>query len=126
MNFSKLTISSALAIGLMASAPMTTMAADSADPIKIVVNNWSSQVVLSNIIGQLLQSKGLNVEYKSSDTQLQYTAMTAGDMDFQVEVWEGSQAESFDKAVKAGVIDLGSHTAVTREDWWYPTNMKEM
>jgi glycine betaine/proline transport system substrate-binding protein len=126
MNFSKLTISSALAIGLMASAPMTTMAADSADPIKIVVNNWSSQVVLSNIIGQLLQSKGLNVEYKSSDTQLQYTAMTAGDMDFQVEVWEGSQAESFDKAVKAGVIDLGSHTAVTREDWWYPTYMKEM
>jgi glycine betaine/proline transport system substrate-binding protein len=37
-------------------------------------------------------------------------------MDFQVEVWEGSQAESFNMAVAAGAIDLGSHDAVTRED----------
>ena len=41
----------------------------------------------------LCSQMGYNVEYKSSDTQLQYTALAAGDMDFQVEVWEGSQAE---------------------------------
>jgi glycine betaine/proline transport system substrate-binding protein len=101
-------------------------AEESTDPIKIITNNWTSQLVLANVVGQLLQSKGYNVEYKSSDTQLQYTALAAGDMDFQVEVWEGSQAESFDKALAAGAVDLGAHEAVTREDWWYPKYVKEV
>ena len=68
-------------------------APESTDPIKIITNNWTSQLVLSNVVGQLLQQMGYNVEYTSSDTQLQYTALANGDMDFQVEVWEGSQAE---------------------------------
>ena len=101
-------------------------AEESKDPIKIVVNNWTSQLVLSNVVGQVLQSKGYTVEYKSSDTQLQYTALTSGDMDFQVEGWEGSQGEAYAKAVAAGALDLGAHDAVTREDWWYPKYMNEM
>lgn len=119
-------LSVALGAGLLAVAPGFATAADSTDPIRIVTNNWTSQLVLSNVVGQLLQSKGLNVEYKSSDTQLQFTAIAAGDMDFQVEVWEGSMAESFDKAVAAGAVDLGAHDAVTREDWWYPSYMNDM
>lgn len=119
-------LSVTLGAGLLAVAPQVAGAADSADPIRIVTNNWTSQLVLSNVVGQLLQSKGLNVEYKSSDTQLQFTAIAAGDMDFQVEVWEGSMAESFDKAIAAGAVDLGAHDAVTREDWWYPSYMNDM
>ncbi len=101
-------------------------APESTDPIKVITNNWTSQLVLSNVVGTLLQQMGYNVEYTSSDTQLQYTALANGDMDFQVEVWEGSQAESFNKAVAAGAVDLGAHNAVTREDWWYPSYMNEM
>ena len=119
-------LSVTLGAGLLAVAPQLARAADSADPIRIVTNNGTSQLVLSNVVGQLLQSKGLNVEYKSSDTQLQFTAIAAGDMDFQVEVWEGSMAESFDKAIAAGAVDLGAHDAVTREDWWYPSYMNDM
>jgi glycine betaine/proline transport system substrate-binding protein len=122
----KALIASTLGVGLMVATPIAAMAEESSDPIKIITNNWTSQLVLSNIVGQLLQSKGYNVEYVSSDTQLQYTALANGDMDFQVEVWEGSQAESFDKAVAAGAVDLGAHTAVTREDWWYPSYVKEV
>ena len=107
-------------------APLAAVAEDSSDAIKIVTNNWTSQVVLSNVLGQLLQQMGRNVEYKSSDTQLQFTAIAAGDMDFQVEVWEGSMAESFDKSLAAGAVDYGAHDAVTREDWWYPKYMNEM
>ncbi len=99
---------------------------ESADPIRIVTNNWTSQLVLSNVVGQLLEQMGYNVEYKSSDTQLQYTAMPNNDMDFQIEVWEGSQAESFEKAKAQGLLDLGDHEAITREDWWYPTYVKEV
>ena len=121
----KLALASLAGAGLLASAPIV-LAEDSSEPIKIITNNWTSQLVLSNVVGQLLQSKGYNVEYVSSDTQLQYTALANGDMDFQLEVWEGSQAESFDKAVAAGALDLGAHEAVTREDWWYPTYVKEV
>ncbi|MGB9141271.1 MAG: ABC transporter substrate-binding protein [Aestuariivirga sp.] len=124
-SFNQFIYASVFGFSLIAASPMA-FSADSADPIKIITNNWTSQLVLSNVVGQILQSQGLNVEYKSSDTQLQYTALVAGDMDFQVEVWEGSQAESFNKAVAGGALDLGSHEAVTREDWWYPSYMNDM
>jgi len=110
----------------LAFAAASVSAEESKDPIKIVTNNWTSQLVLANVVGQILQAQGYNVEYKSSDTQLQFTALASGDMDFQVEVWEGSMAESFAKSLENGAIDLGSHNAVTREDWWYPKYMNEM
>ena len=111
------------ALGLMAGS---ALAEDSSDPIKIVTNDWTSQVVLSNVVGQVLESQGDHVEFKPSDAQLQFTAIASGDMDFQVEVWEGSMAESFDKSLKAGAVDYGSHQAVTREDWWYPSYVKDV
>ena len=107
-------------------AIISALAEDSSDPIKIVTNDWTSQVVLSNVVGQVLESQGDHVEFKPSDAQLQFTAIASGDMDFQVEVWEGSMAESFDKSLKAGAVDYGSHQAVTREDWWYPSYVKDV
>ncbi|MBX3583365.1 MAG: ABC transporter substrate-binding protein [Rhizobiaceae bacterium] len=101
-------------------------AEDSADPIKIILNNWSSQVVFANVVGQLLEKQGKAVEYVPSDGQLQFMALANNDMDFQIEVWEGSHHESFVKSVAAGALDLGTHDAVTREDWWYPSYMNEM
>jgi glycine betaine/proline transport system substrate-binding protein len=122
MNYVR-TIALLGALGLVSGS---AFAEDSSDPIKIVTNNWTSQVVLSNVIGQVLESQGDKVEYKSSDTQLQFTAIAAGDMDFQVEVWEGSMAEPFEKSLAGGAVDYGAHAAVTREDWWYPAYMNEM
>ena len=67
MNYVR-TIALLGALGLVSGS---AFAEDSSDPIKIVTNNWTSQVVLSNVIGQVLESQGDKVEYKSSDTQLQ-------------------------------------------------------
>jgi glycine betaine/proline transport system substrate-binding protein len=91
-----------LALGLMNPVEAKAAAPESQDPIRIVVNNWTSQNVLAEVAGKLLQKMGYNVEYKPSDTQLQYTAMANGDMDFQVEVWEGSQKTAFESAVATG------------------------
>lgn len=100
---------------------------ESTDSIKIAMNNWTSQNVLSYITGQLLEKMGYTVDYVPSDSQLQFQALGSGDLDFQVEVWEGSMAEAFGKAVQGGgVVDVGSHNAVTREDWWYPKYVKEV
>ena len=50
-----------------------------------------------------------------------------GDIDIVHEVWEGAFGASFDKAVATGgVIDLLTHDAVTREDWWYPVYIEEV
>jgi len=125
MPFRKLLLAGACLPMLLLAVPANA-APESTDPIKIVTNNWTSQVVLSNVIGQLLQQMGYNVEYKPSDSQLQFTAIANNDMDFQVEVWEGSMAESFSKSLAAGAVDYGAHDAVTREDWWYPAYVKEV
>jgi glycine betaine/proline transport system substrate-binding protein len=124
----RMMLSAALAASVSVFAVMSTASAEvpeSSDPIKIVTNNWTSQLVLAHVVGDLLADMGYNVEYVPSDTQLQFTAIANGDMDFQVEVWEGSMAESFDKAQADGLVDLGAHNAVTREDWWYPNYMNE-
>ncbi len=47
-------------------------------------------------------------------------------MDFQIEVWEGSQRDSFEKALAEGAVDYGAHDAITREDWWYPKYVKDV
>lgn len=60
---------SAVGLSLLLAAP-SSFAEESKDPIKIITNNWTSQLVLANVVGQILQSQGYNIEYKSSDTQL--------------------------------------------------------
>jgi glycine betaine/proline transport system substrate-binding protein len=120
-------LSSALALALTAPGSARAAVPESQDPIRIVVNNWTSQNVLAEVAGKLLQQMGYNVEYKPSDTQLQYTAMANGDMDFQVEVWEGSQKTAFESGVAGGgLVDAGTHEAVTREEWWVPDYVKEV
>ncbi len=127
MQISKRSLVMGLAApAFLAGSVLTASAEDSKDPIRIIQNNWTSQLVLSNVVGEILKAQGYNVEYKSSDTQLQFTALASDDMDVQVEVWEGSMAESFDKALAAGAVDAGAHDASTREDWWYPSYMNEM
>ena len=94
---------------------------ETSEPIKIAVNNWTSQLVLAHISGRLLERLGYRVAYEPAHTQLQYSALGNGDIHFQVEVWEGTMAVAFESQVARGrMVDAGSHDAVTREDWWYP------
>ncbi|SEO22046.1 glycine betaine/proline transport system substrate-binding protein [Paracoccus alcaliphilus] len=96
-------------------------AQDSSDPIVIPIHNWSSQIVMSHVVGQIFESLGNSVEYVSTDSQAVYEAIRLGDATLEVEVWEGAFGASFDAAVaKGGIHEAGSHDAVTREDWWYP------
>lgn len=99
---------------------------ESAEPIKLILNNWTSQVVLAHVTGELLQKMGYNVEYVPSDNQLQFQAMANGDAHMQVEVWEGTHITNFLKFVGEGtLLDAGTHLAITREEWWYPLYMEE-
>ena len=101
-------------------------AADSDDPIIIPIHNWSSQIVMSNAVGQILETAGNNVEFVTTDSQAVYESIRLGDVTMELEVWEGAFGASFRTALeKGGIVDVGDHDAVTREDWWYPMWTKD-
>ena len=113
------------ALAICASTSAT--AQDSDEPIIIPVHNWNSQVVMSNVVGQIFEGMGNNVEYVSTDSQAVYEAVRNGDVTLEMEVWEGAFGASFDAALeKGGIVDVGDHDAVTREDWWYPEYVAEL
>lgn len=124
-SLKKLT-SLACALALPLAATPAALAADSSDPIIIPTHNWSSQIVMSHVVGKMFESMGNNVEYVSTDSQAVYEAIRNGDVTLELEVWEGAFGVAFNEALdKGGLHDAGDHNAVTREDWWYPAWTKE-
>ncbi len=116
----------AFVAGVMTAMPVASFAADSDDPIVIPLHNWSSQLVMSNVVGQIFESMGNNVEYVTTDSQAVYESIRLGDVTLGMEVWEGAFGASFRAALeKGGIVDAGDHDAVTREDWWYPMWTKD-
>lgn len=119
-------LTTTLAAGLLAAAPMAASASDSSDPIVIPIHNWSSQIVMSHVVGQIFESMGNNVEFVTTDSQAVYESVRLGDVALELEVWEGAFGASFRTALeKGGLHDAGDHDAVTREDWWYPMWTKD-
>ncbi len=109
--------------GLIAVAAGT---ANAAEPIRIPLHNWTSQLVGAEIVGRILQKGGSEVEYVPADSGAVYEAMCEGDIDLVHEVWQGAFGVAFEKQVAKGcVIDAATHDAKTREEWWYPAYVEE-
>ena len=86
----------------------------SKDSITIPVHNWSSQIVMSHVVGQLFEKIGCKVKYTTTDKRAVYEALRIGDVTIEVEVWEDF-AELFNAALdKGGLLDAGTHEALTR------------
>jgi len=97
------------------------------DKVAIPTNNWSSQRVLSNVVGQLIENLGIPVEYVNISADRQWGALKRGVIHFQIEVWEPSMGQEFNKLVENGdIIDLGTHEATVIEDWWYPKYVEDL
>lgn len=99
----------------------------STKPIRIIKNDWTSQIVMAQITGGIFTSLNYTVEYSSSTTNQQWGALAQGLDHVQIEVWQGTMSDMFNRMVKAKkIIDAGSHKATTREEWWYPTFVEKM
>lgn len=97
------------------------------EPISIIINDWSSQIVLAHITGNILNSVGYKTKYSFSTINEQWGSLSQGIDHVQIEVWEGTMATMFERVIKSGyVIDAGSHQATTREEWWYPTYVEQL
>lgn len=100
---------------------------ESKEPIKIILNNWTSQIVLSKVLATLYKQHGYNVEFVTLATKNQWGHLHRGLAHIQVEVWEGTMAADFERVLKFGqIVDAGDHSAKTREEWWYPEYVEQV
>ena len=108
-----------LSAGLLALAG--TAHADSNEPIRIPIKNWSSQIVMAHVIGGMFESIGNTVEYVPVDNQASFEAVRVGDIHILHEVWQSTMQNAYYSAMeKGGLIDAGTHAAETLEEMGVP------
>lgn len=101
--------------------------AESQQPINIILNDWTSQIVLSHITADIFQSMGYSTQFTQKTSNAQWGSLQRGLTHVQVEVWQGTMEKMYNRMKdKGGIIDAGTHDALTREDWWYPDYVAEL
>ncbi len=66
----------------------TALAAESKDPIKLTLHDWTGQLITTQIMGEVLKAKGYNVEYVEADYIAQFAGLEEGDLHVAMEMWE--------------------------------------
>ena len=116
----------AAAAGLsIASAALA--AAESQEPIKLTMHDWTGQLVTTTLMGKVLSKAGYNVEYVQADYIAQFAGLKTGDLHVAMEIWETTGREAMDEATATGkVVNLGETGMIAIEEWWYPAYMEEV
>ena len=100
--------------------------ADSSDPIKIPINEWTGQHISAHILGSLFEKAGYSVEYVTAGAVPQYAAISQGDLHVQPEVWTNNVGDIYPKAVESGdIVVVGDLGLTPQEGWIYPPYMEE-
>ena len=98
-----------------------TSVAKAADPIRIPVLNWSSQIVMANVMAQAFEELGYDAELVPAESATRYEAVRVGELHVAHETWESTMALPFYAAMdKGGLIDAGSHDLITFEEMGVP------
>lgn len=98
-----------------------TTVAKAADPMRIPVLNWSSQIVMANVMAQAFEELGYDVELVPAESATRYEAVRVGELHVAHETWESTMALPFYEAMdKGGLIDAGSHDLITFEEMGVP------
>lgn len=118
-------IAAAGVAGSLALAGPALAAAESQDPIKITLHDWTGQFITSKIMGEVLKQAGYNVEYVQADYLAQFAGLETGDLTLAMEIWETTGREALDAATATGNVEnLGETGMQAKEEWWYPEYMK--
>jgi glycine betaine/proline transport system substrate-binding protein len=120
---------SRMATGLLSGLLMSTAAmaqVESSDPIKLTLNDWTGQLINTQLMGNILEEAGYTVEYVQADYLAQFAGLKTGDLHLAVEIWETTGREAMDEATASGqVVNIGESGLQAIEEWWYPIYMKE-
>ncbi len=110
---------------VLAAGPV--LAAESSDPIKLTLHDWSGQLITTTLMGEVLKEAGYNIEYVQADYIAQFAGLKTGDLHVAMEIWETTGREAMDEATATGnVVNLGPTGMDAIEEWWYPSYMKEV
>lgn len=110
---------------LLAATPV--LSAESDDPIKLTLHDWSGQLITTNLMGEVLKKAGYNIEFVQADYIAQFAGLKTGDLHVAMEIWETTGREAMDEATATGqVVNLGETGMQAIEEWWYPAYMKDV
>jgi glycine betaine/proline transport system substrate-binding protein len=103
------------------------IAAESSDPIKLTLNDWTGQHITTTIMGKVLEKNGYNVEYVKADYIAQFAGLRSGDLHVAMEIWETTAKQLMADVVATGkVANMGKTGMQAIEEWWYPLYMKDV
>lgn len=108
-------------------APLPAVAdVESKDPIKLTLHDWTGQLITTRIMGEVLKKAGYNIEYVQADYIAQFAGLESGDLHIAMEMWETTGKDAMDASLATGkTSDLGETGMDAKEEWWYPSYMKE-
>jgi glycine betaine/proline transport system substrate-binding protein len=111
----------------LALAPLSALAQpESNDPIKIALHDWTGQLLTSQLMGEVLKKAGYNVEFIVADYLAQFPGLETGDLTVTMEIWDTTGQEAMNASLATGNTEnLGATGMKAKEEWWYPTYMKE-
>ena len=102
------------------------LSAESSDPIKLTLHDWTGQLVTTNIMAEVLKSAGYNVDLVQADYIAQFAGLKTGDLHVAMEMWETTGRDAMDEATATGKVENIGETGMQGiEEWWYPSYMKE-
>ncbi|APG89041.1 L-proline glycine betaine binding ABC transporter protein ProX (plasmid) [Sinorhizobium americanum CCGM7] len=118
--------SAMLALTLGVASPSMAFEPESDQPIKLMIADWSSMLIDTEILNIILSTYGYNVEKVVADDSARYPGFESGDLTIALETWQTTQDEAFTASVATGkVLDMGELGPHAKEDWWYPAYMEE-
>ena len=119
-----------LVAGFIIAGHMTVpvaLAAESTDPIKLTLHDWTGQLVTTNIMAEVLKHAGYNIELVPADYIAQFAGLKSGDLHVAMEMWETTGRDAMDEATATGKVEnIGETGMMGIEEWWYPAYMKEV
>ncbi len=116
----------ALALGITFAPGVLRADAESEDPIKLTLHDWTGQLITTTIMGEVLKKAGYNIEYVQADYIAQFAGLKTGDLHVAMEIWETTGRDAMDEATATGQVEnLGETGMLAIEEWWYPAYMKD-
>ncbi|MCB2131769.1 MAG: ABC transporter substrate-binding protein, partial [Rhodobacteraceae bacterium] len=123
---SKTLLKHGLAVSALALTIGAGWAQESTDPIKLTLHDWTGQLITTQLMGEVLKQAGYNVEYVQADYLAQFAGLETGDLHVAMEMWETTGRDAMDASTATGKTEvLGPTGMKAKEEWWYPTYMKE-
>lgn len=122
----RLISSAIMALSVATASPSMAFQPESDQTIKLMIADWSSMAIDTEILNVILSTYGYKVEKVVADDTARYPGFEAGDLTIALETWQTTQNEVFSASLATGkILDMGELGPHAKEDWWYPAYMEE-